>query len=83
MKRVTDYVNLRPLVVDETVIIRRTSGAEQRARVTKVPDPSGWPYRAPELTAFEVTFDTKRGQAWKWCDKLSLIACNEHAPNGA
>lgn len=64
----------RSLFVGQSVLIRRTNGAKQRATVRKLLD--GREYMAPELLTFQVEFicDTTGQPAIRWCSAFDLLA---------
>lgn len=68
-----DWDQLNGLRLKQTVLIRRTSGAEQKARVVALAD--GREYMAPELATFQVEFlcDATIRPMRRWCTAFDLL----------
>ena len=58
----------------DEVLIRRTSGATQRATVLNIESPKALPYRAPELCVFEVEFLVDDKRATRGCRASDFIS---------
>lgn len=66
-----NFDDLWTLKFGDTVVIRRTSGAEQVATVNSVR--SGIEYVAPEIVSFSVTFEENGKTMVKGCNAFDLI----------